>query len=212
MSEEKATLSGAASLDLPEFDAPPADPLPLAWRWLADAPARGISEPYAATLATADASGMPSARVLLVKDWDERGLVFTTSRTSGKGEDLAVNPQASLTFFWRETIQQLRLWGAVEALPADASDALFAQRPVPAQAASAASEQSRPLTSEDALRERVASLLASGPLARPADWTGYRLVPTGVEFWCGSPDRLHRRLRYERDAEGGPWSARRLQP
>lgn len=208
-----ATLSGTPTQDLPEFERPPADPLPALWRWLEEAPGRGISEPHAAVLSTVDPSGMPRGRVLHVKDWDERGLIFTSSTGSDKGRDLAADPRASLVFFWRETIQQIQVSGRVAPLEGDESDLLFAARPRVAQAASHASAQSRALGDEGELRARAeAHLTGEEPLPRPEEWTGYRLVPSSVEFWCGSPDRLHRRLRYTRAAEGEKWSATRLQP
>ncbi|RFU82498.1 pyridoxamine 5'-phosphate oxidase [Streptomyces triticagri] len=212
-SAEAQTLSGDASLVLPEFDAPPSVPGGLIREWLASAVARQVREPYAAVLATADAEGRVSSRVLLVKDADDRGLIFTSSSGSRKGQDLAANPWASLTFYWRETLQQLTVQGSVELLGAQESDELFAHRPPAAQAASAVSRQSRPLVDEQELRRRAEDAVTAGAgIARPADWTGYRLVPRCVEFWYGSPDRMHRRLRYDRTDEAGTWSHQRLQP
>jgi pyridoxamine 5'-phosphate oxidase len=210
------TLSGDPTLVLPEFDAPPPDPLALARGWLEEAVRRGIREPLAAAVATADARGLASARVLLVKGLDARGLVFGSSRGSRKGLELAVRPWASANFYWRETLQQLTIAGPVETLTEPESDEIFAQRPPEAQAASAASRQSRRLEADDeaALRERARGLVALGePVARPADWTGYRLLPENIEFWYGSPDRLHRRLRYDRAApDAAEWTWQRLQP
>nr|WP_206322308.1 phenazine biosynthesis FMN-dependent oxidase PhzG [Streptomyces sp. HNM0575] len=205
-------MSGDASLVLPEFDAPPADPLVLLGEWLDGAARRGVREPYAAVLATADADGHPSTRVLLVKEFDGRGLIFAGSRGSRKGLELAARPRASMTFYWRETLQQLTLAGPVELLAAEDSDRIFAARPPAARAASATSLQSRPLEDEAALRERAVALLESpDEIRRPQDWTGCRLVPESIEFWHGSPDRLHRRLRYDR-TDATEWTARRLQP
>ncbi|MDI5965391.1 phenazine biosynthesis FMN-dependent oxidase PhzG [Streptomyces sp. SL13] len=208
------TLTGDSSLLLPEFDAPPAEPLGLLDRWLDEAGRRGVSEPLAVTLATADSTGRPSARVLLVKQLDARGLVFTSFRGSRKGHDLADRPYAAMTFHWRETLQQIVLAGPVEVLSDEASDRLFAERPYAARATTAVSRQSRPLEDEEDLRERARRLVESGdPVRRPAEWTGYRLVPDNVEFWYGSPDRLHRRLRYDRTrTTADTWTHRRLQP
>ncbi|WP_075731354.1 phenazine biosynthesis FMN-dependent oxidase PhzG [Streptomyces acidiscabies] len=207
------SLSGATDLDLPEFDTPPADPLPLLLDWLDSAVAREVREPYAAVLATADADGRPSTRVLLVKDADASGLVFTSFTGSRKGVELAARPWASLTFYWRETLQQLTVTGPVEQVGAAESDDLFARRPLAARATTAVSRQSRPLTDEHALRAEAKSLVAAdADVARPAEWTGYRLVPTAIEFWYGSPDRLHRRLRYDRPGTDGTWTHERLQP
>jgi pyridoxamine 5'-phosphate oxidase len=208
------TLSGDATLDLPEFDAPPADPLGLLRQWFDSAARRSVREPYAAVLATADETGRPSTRVLLAKEFDGRGLVFAGSRGSRKGQELTTRPWASMTFYWRETLQQLTVAGPVETVTPEESDRLFAERPPAARAASATSRQSRPLTDEAALRDRAHALATSdAPVDRPADWTGYRLLPETLEFWYGSPDRLHRRLRYDRPGPDAPtWSWQRLQP
>lgn len=208
------TLSGDPTLRLPEFDDPPADPVPLLRQWCERAVERGVREPYAAVLATADETGRPSTRVLLVKDVDPRGLVLTSFEGSRKGRDLAVRPWASLTFHWRETLQQLTVAGPVEKVTAEESDKLFAERPLAAQATTAVTRQSRPLEDEADLRRRAGELIDAGlRLDRPAEWTGYRLVPWSVEFWYGSPDRLHRRLSYDRAPDPPhPWTHRRLQP
>lgn len=205
------TFSGDASVRLPEFDDPPAEPVGLLDAWLAAAVKRGVSEPYAMVLATADAAGVPSSRVVSLKAVEAGGLVFTTHVASRKGADLAVRPYASVTFYWRETVQQVHVSGRVYRLPEARSDILFAERPAAAQATTAASHQSRPLAGEARLHERAASLLAAGtPVTRPHGWAGFRLEPDGIEFWQGSEDRLHRRLRYDR--AGAEWTSCRLQP
>ncbi|MFC4035369.1 phenazine biosynthesis FMN-dependent oxidase PhzG [Streptomyces polygonati] len=208
------TLSGDTSLVLPEFDTPPADPIGLLRSWLDSAVERAVRESHAVVLATADAEGQPSTRVLLVKELDARGLVFTSFTGSRKGRDLAVRPSASMTFYWRETLQQITVAGPVETLSAADSDRLFAERPLAARATTAVSRQSRPLESEADLKDRAGALVAAGgPVDRPGEWSGYRLVPEVVEFWYGSPDRLHRRLRYELSAdEPAGWRWARLQP
>ncbi|MGH8826705.1 MAG: phenazine biosynthesis FMN-dependent oxidase PhzG [Jiangellaceae bacterium] len=204
------TLTGDGSMELPEFASPPADPIALLRSWIDAAVERGVREPMSVALATTDATGRPSNRTLMIKDVDPRGLVFSTDSGSAKGVDLAARPVAAVVFYWRETLQQIRVTGRVDPLPAAESDALFADRPPEAQATTAASEQSRPLDSEAELRSRAAALLSAGAVARPAGWFGYLLVPDEVEFWHGSTDRLHRRLRYVRG--GGGWSTQRLQP
>lgn len=204
------TLTGDGSTVLPEFDSPPADPIALLRSWIDVAVERGVREPMSVALATTDATGRPSNRTLMIKDVDPRGIVFSTDSGSAKGVDLAARPVAAVVFYWRETLQQIRVTGRVDPLPAVESDALFADRPPEAQAATAASQQSRPLISEAELRSRAAALLQAGAVARPAGWFGYLLVPDEVEFWHGSTDRLHRRLRYARAADG--WSTQRLQP
>lgn len=205
------TFSGDVSVRLPEFDDPPVDPVELLDVWLAAAVVRGVREPYAMVLATADAAGIPSSRVVSLKAVDAGGLVFTTHEASRKGADLAARPYASATFYWRETVQQVQVSGPVRRMTRAQSDVLFAERPPAARATTAASHQSQPLASEPALRERAARLLAAGaPIARPDGWAGFRLEPDGIEFWQGSDDRLHRRLRYAR--AGGDWTWCRLQP
>jgi pyridoxamine-phosphate oxidase len=187
------------------------DPIALLREWLDDAVARGAREPYAMTLATADAAGMPSSRTVMLHTLRPDGLVFTTHASSRKGAELAARPYAAATFFWRETLRQVNVAGPVRRLPDAESDTLFAGRPPAAQAVAAASRQSATLHDEDALRERAAALLAAGgPIPRPGDWAAYHLGPTAVEVWQGSADRLHFRLRYER--AGGGWARRRLQP
>lgn len=204
------TLSGDPTLVLPEFDSPPADPLALLGAWFEAAGQRAVREPWAATLATADEAGNPSTRTLAIKGVDDRGLVFGSFTGSRKGRELAGRPRASLTFYWRETLQQINVAGAVETLTDEESDALFHDRPPLAQATTAASRQSQPLTSEAELRAAAGALVASGHIARPADWTGYRVVAERIEFWYGSTDRLHRRLQYTR--AGTTWTPVRLQP
>lgn len=205
------SLTGDPSLALPEFDAPPADPIELVHEWIAGAFDRGVREPLAAALATVSADGRPANRVLLLKAVEDDGVVFSGRYDSRKGRELEAVPFASVALHWRETIQQLRIDGPVERVGDAESDALFGARPRAAQAAAAASWQSRPLDSQDALRARFdAAVAGDDPIPRPDGWGGYRLVPETIEFWHGNRDRLHRRLRYSRD--GDAWTAERLQP
>ena len=205
------TLSGDESLVLPEFDAPADDPVALLGDWLERAERVGVSEPRACTLATSAGAGHPSSRVLLLKELSGGGLVFTTSRGSRKGLDLAVAPWGSATFHWRETMQQVNVAGPTALLSDAESDALFAERPVAAQATTAVSEQSALLADEDALAVRARELVERGEaLPRPPAWGGYRLTPERIEFWQGRASRLHRRLEYTRVE--GVWTHRRLQP
>jgi pyridoxamine 5'-phosphate oxidase len=213
--ETARTLGGDPPPHLPEFDTPPEGPWELLRSWLDGAVRHGVRDPYAAVVATADAHGRPSTRTLHLAELDGRGLLFGGSRDSRKGRELAARPWASATFFWRETFQQLTVDGSVERLTPAESDRLFAQGPREALAASALSEQSEPLRDEAALRERTRELADAddGPVARPERWSGYRLLPETVEFWHGSPDRLHRRLRYDRvPAPHRAWTHQRLQP
>jgi pyridoxamine 5'-phosphate oxidase len=204
------TLSGDPALDLPEFEAPPADPLQLLERWLRIADERGVREPRALALATADGEGRPSNRILLLKQVVP-ALVFATSYESRKGRDLAVNPRAAGTLYWRETLQQVVVEGPVRRLSEAESDALFAARPQDARATTAASRQGEPLEDPEALRAAADEIAATAsPPRRPSTWGGYRLDPDLIEFWHGSPDRLHRRLLYVK--ADGRWTHRRLQP
>lgn len=208
MVEPTETLSGDPTLELPEFDDPPAEPLALLERWLAAAEERGVREPRALALATADAEGRPSSRILLLKQVSP-ALVFSGSYESRKGRELAANPRAAGTLYWRETLQQVTVEGPVRKLSEDESDAIFGERPAEAQATTVASHQGEPLADPAALRQ-AADTAAKEPLYRPARWGGWRLDPDLVEFWHGSPDRLHRRLLYIRGDEG--WDHRRVQP
>jgi pyridoxamine 5'-phosphate oxidase len=179
--------------------------------WFDDAVAHGVREPGALALATADAHGRPSNRIVQVLEVRATGLVFTSHAGSRKGRDLAATGWASGVLYWRETGRQAIVTGLATPLPDAESDALWAARPAGTHPMSVVSQQSAPLPDEDALREQAQRLARTGlPLARPAAWLGYLLTPESVEFWQVSPDRLHRRLRYERASHG--WSAERLQP
>ncbi len=208
MAEPIETLSGDPTLELPEFDDPPANPLPLLGRWLARADERGVREPRALALATADAAGRPSSRILLLKQASP-ALVFAGSYESRKGRELAANPRAAGTLYWRETLQQVTVEGPVRKLSEAESDAIFGERPAGAQATTVASRQGEPLEDPAALRQE-ADAAAKEPLHRPGRWGGWSLDPDLVEFWHGSPDRLHRRLLYIK-GEGG-WEYKRVQP
>jgi pyridoxamine-phosphate oxidase len=205
------TLSGAIELELPEFADPPAEPFLLLQRWVADAVRVRVSEPFSVALATADRAGRPSNRTVLVKSLDASGLMFVTDGVSAKGLDLAENPFAAVVAYWRETRQQLRVSGPVQQLSEEESDALFAVRPVSAQASAAASRQSRPLEDYAALQDAASRLARPGiPLPRPESWHGYRIIPETIEFWHGRTDRLHRRLVYRRGGDG--WTHELLYP
>lgn len=189
-------------------------------RWFADVVAAGIDDPNAVVVATADADGVPDARIVLVKGYDASGFVFGTSYASAKGAQLAVNPRAALVFPWHALQRQVRVTGRVERIGDTASDALWDPRPREAQLAAAASVQSTVVGSRAELEERVRALDAgtpAGPVPRPAAWGGYRVVPETVEFWQGGPGRLHDRLRFVRPAgddgaAGGGWLLQRLAP
>lgn len=185
-------------------------------RWFADAVAAEIPEPNAVVVATADADGGPDARIVLMKGYDEAGIVFGTSYASAKGSQLATNPRAALVFPWHALQRQVRITGAVERIGETASDGLWDPRPRGSQLAAAASVQSTVVDSRQELEERVRRLdgqTPEGKVPRPAAWGGYRVVPERVEFWQGGADRLHDRIRFVRDdAEGGGWIVQRLAP
>lgn len=207
----RPSVTGTIELDLPEFDSPPDDPMPLLISWVDTAERVGVIEPYNMAIATADTHGDLGNRFVLAKSFDASGVTFATNTSSTKGHQLAANPRAAVVIYWRETRQQLRLTGAVELLTDAESDAIWTDRPVQSQAASTASEQSATLEDDAAYRAEAARLAAPGiPLPRPADWNGYRLRPDSIEFWHGGSDRMHRRLRYDRTPSG--WTHRRLYP
>ncbi|MGY1750979.1 pyridoxamine 5'-phosphate oxidase [Modestobacter sp. SYSU DS0511] len=185
-------------------------------RWFADAVAAELPEPNAMVVATADADGVPDARIVLMKGYDAGGFVFGTNYASAKGAQLAVNPRAAVVFPWHVQQRQVRVSGTVERIGDAASDALWDPRPRGAQLAAVASVQSTVVDSRDELVERMRLLdaeTAGGPVPRPPSWGGYRVVPTRVEFWQGGSDRLHDRLVFVRDdEEGGGWVLQRLAP
>jgi len=185
-------------------------------RWFADTVAAELPEPNAMVVATADADGVPDARIVLMKGYGADGLVFVSNYASAKGAELAVNPHAALVFPWHALQRQVRITGTVERVGDAASDALWDPRPRGAQLAAAASLQSTVVESRDELVQRFAELDAQTPpgqLPRPANWGGYRVVPDRVEFWQGGHDRLHDRLVFVRDdEEGGGWFVQRLAP
>ncbi len=160
--------------------------------------------------ATAGEDGRVSNRIVQLTALTDTGLVFTSHRGSRKARELAVRPWASGVLHWRETGRQVSISGPVEQLTDAESDALWAARPVTTHAMSVASRQSEVLEDVEALRAEAERLAALGPLPRPDAYVGYRLIAHSVEFWESSPDRLHRRLRY--DLKDGDWSALRLQP
>ncbi len=164
-------------------------------------------------LATADASGQPSARIVLLRGADPRGFAFFTNYTSRKGRELEANPRAALCIHWASLDEQIRIEGRVERLPADESDAYFNGRPRGSQIGAWASEQSQLLPSRETLEERYREIekrFEGRPVTRPPHWGGFRIVPQWVEFWYGRADRLHDRVVYVREADG--WRTERLYP
>jgi pyridoxamine 5'-phosphate oxidase len=165
------------------------------------------------TLATADASGQPSARIVLLRGADSRGFAFFTNYNSRKGRELDANPRAALCIHWASLDEQIRIEGRVERLPADESDAYFNGRPRGSQIGAWASEQSQLLPSRKTLEERYREFekrFEGQAVSRPPHWGGFRIVPQRVEFWYGRADRLHDRVVYVR--EGDDWRIERLYP
>ncbi len=190
-----------------------ADPLEQFRRWYEEA-AAAVETPEAMALATAAPDGAPSLRMVLLKRFDERGLVFFTHYTSRKGRELEANPHAALLLHWSPLGRQVRVEGSVERLPESESDAYFGTRPRGAQLGALVSRQSEPLTSRQALEHRLAAIGGEAgevPVRRPATWGGYLVVPDAWEFWQHRESRLHDRFRYERDP-GGAWKIERLFP
>lgn len=186
-------------------------PLEQFSKWFDEALQADVPEPNAMTLATVGANGRPSARIVLLKGLDERGLVFFTNYTSRKGQDLAAHPYASLLFFWQPLERQVRLEGLVEKVSAAESDTYYNSRPLGSRIGAWVSPQSQP-TSREELEQRNAALSESLGMEppRPEYWGGYRLKPEYVEFWQGRPSRLHDRLVYTLTA--GQWKQSRLAP
>lgn len=205
------SLTGQTDAGFPEYDDPPAEPMSLVRRWLDRAVELGVREPRALALATADKRGRSSSRVVAFTSIDDQGLLFTTHSTSRKSREITETGWASGLLYWRETGQQIGLTGPAVPIGDAEADALWHARPAPLHAMSAASRQSEPLPDPAALRAEAELLGATGtPLERPDRFVGYRLRPHEVEFWCARSDRLHHRLRYERDRD--TWRVSRLQP
>ena len=183
-------------------------------QWYAQARACGIDKPQAMALATIGADGIPSCRMVLLSSFDERGFVFHTNYESRKAEDIAHHDSATLTFWWDPLGYQVRIEGRAEQTTTEESDAYFACRPRGGQMGAWASDQSRPIESRAALEQRMRDFkeqFKDRAVSRPPRWGGYRIVPQAIEFWQHRDDRLHERMRYERD-ETGSWRTVLLAP
>lgn len=191
------------------------DPLALFGDWFADAAKSEPNEPNAVALATVGPDGTPSARMVLLKDYDSAGFVFYSNYESRRGQHLLAHAKAALLFHWKSLRRQVRLEGPVVQTTPEEADAYFATRARGSQIGAWASDQSRPLESRFALEKRVAEFTARhlvGTVPRPAHWSGFRLQPLLIEFWQDGAFRLHDRLEYRRSAVDAPWTTRTLFP
>ena len=187
-------------------------------QWLDDAQKADLKDATIMTLATANENGMPDARIVMLKQFDESGFCWYNSYASQKGRQISENPQACLLFYWREFERQVRIQGKVEKLSAAEADEYFHSRPLASQFSAAASQQSHPIASRKALQVKVDQLIQANPDAvdRPDDWGGFRLIPTSFEFWQGRASRLHDRFTYTLSSTPSDntdkWVITRLQP
>jgi pyridoxamine 5'-phosphate oxidase len=191
------------------------EPLRLFTAWLADAAKSEPSDPTAMTLATVDQDGLPNARMVLMKGFDEQGFVFYTNLDSQKGRELEGQPKGALVFHWKSLSRQVRLRGSIERVTEAEADAYFATRPRLAQIGAWASKQSAALESRMAFEKAIAFTMAKfavGAIPRPANWSGYRLKPVEIEFWHDRPYRLHDRIVFRRSSPTESWSKTRLYP
>ncbi|MCC7679544.1 pyridoxamine 5'-phosphate oxidase [Janthinobacterium sp. FW305-128] len=191
-----------------------ADPIAQFQKWFAEAVKAQVLEPNAMSLSTVSADGKPSSRIVLIKQFDERGFTWYTNYQSDKGQQLEHNPHAALLFFWGELERQVRIEGTVVKTTAAESDEYFNVRPVQSRLSAIASQQSAPIADRAALEsnyEAVVAAVGDAPPPRPAHWGGYRLQPERIEFWQGRRSRFHDRIVFTRGADG-QWSMQRLQP
>jgi pyridoxamine 5'-phosphate oxidase len=190
------------------------DPLAQFDKWWQEAINAGIEEPNAMTLATSAADGMPDARIVLLKGFNEKGFAFYTNYNSVKGQQLLENPRATLVFFWKELERQVRISGLVSLAPGKMSDDYFASRPEGSRIGAWASPQSETIDNREWLEEnekRIAEVWAGKTIPRPAHWGGYLVKPVRIEFWQGRPSRLHDRFQYSLQ-NSGAWKIERLAP
>lgn len=191
-----------------------ADPVQQFETWFTEAANAGILEPNAFTLSTVSADGVPTSRIVLLRNFDHRGFTFYTNYNSQKGKDMAENPNVAMNFFWADVERQIRISGTVERIGTLESMDYFKSRPRASQIGAWASEQSLPLASRELLESRIAEVekkFAGKDVEKPPFWGGICVKPRSIEFWQGRPSRLHDRLRYTRLADGG-WKIERLNP
>jgi len=190
------------------------DPFAQFNKWWQEIISSNIDEPNAMTLATASADGMPDARIVLLKGFDEKGFAFYTNYNSTKGQQLLENPRATLVFFWKELERQVRISGLVSLAPGNMSDDYFNSRPLGSRIGAWASPQSEAIESREWLEEneqRIATVWAGKTIPRPGHWGGYVVKPVKMEFWQGRPSRLHDRILYTLQ-NSGAWKIERLAP
>jgi pyridoxamine 5'-phosphate oxidase len=191
----------------------PAAPFELFAAWFAEAKAAESVDPNAMTVATCTPGGLPSARIVLLKDWDSRGFVFYTNKQGRKGQELAANPHAALLFHWKTLARQVRIEGPVEDVTEAEADAYYNSRARVSRIGAWASDQSRPLDARATLERRVADYEARYPdeaIPRPPHWSGFRVIPQLIEFWQDMPFRLHDRNLFTRVGDG--WTVGKLFP
>lgn len=211
MSKYNKILTGNSRLVDPGFDQPPCNPMHLLQTWLLCAENLDVSEPRDLVLSTINGKNYPSSRVVMLTDIDDNGIVFGTTTTSNKGIDLAINPVAAGTLWWRETMQQINFAGTVSKCTSEFSDKVFAERMRLARATTCIFDSGEILVDEDVLKRRVEQLMnSSDEITRPLKWSAYHINIETIEFWHGSADRLHKRLRY--NLTKNIWEYSRLQP
>lgn len=189
------------------------NPITLFKSWFAEAHSCGLKEPDSMVVATATKEGLPSARVALLRKVDEKGFVFFTNLTSRKGKELHSNPHAALCFYWMPLMRQVRVEGTVERCSEKEADEYFLSRPRGSQIGAWASKQSSIMEEEGELPKRIqeiADKFAGEPIPRPFFWSGFRVIPTRIEFWQEGKYRLHTRIVYSKTAQG--WNVERLYP
>jgi pyridoxamine 5'-phosphate oxidase len=191
------------------------DPFALFGDWLNEATASEINDPNGVALATVDQSGLPNVRMVLLKGLDERGFVFYTNFEGAKGREILASMKAAMCFHWKSLRRQVRVRGPIEIVSEAEADTYYQTRPRGSRIGAWASQQSRPLESRKVLENAVAELeakYAEGHIPRPAHWSGFRIIPTEIEFWKDGEFRLHDRVRFARENANDPWQTARLYP